>query len=190
MLNDYSMLQKYIKNFIKEWGNILQRIVRCSKLKISSDLVGIVKSSILLLLAMILFLKEIETIIAYSIVTFIILIFIHDIFNLSKNVDIEVDMYSLLNDYKKSEYKSDEKYEYKYIKLKGIVSNIKFDKKENILTIELKSNDTYKLKGVAFYITKKCFKYIENISEGKEVTIYGDFKREENQMYIGMRYLK
>lgn len=143
-----------------------------------------------LLLAMIFFLKEIQTIIVYAIVTFIMLIFIHDIFNLSKNVNIKVDMNSLLNDYSKSEYESDKKYEYKYIKLKGIVSNIKVNKKDNTLTIELNSNHAYKLESRAFCVTKECYKYIENISEGKEVTVYGVFKREENQMFIEMRYLK
>lgn len=131
-----------------------------------------------------------DIIIPYCIATFITLIFINDIFSLSKKVKIEIDVERLLDAYKKSEYWSDKKYECKYIKLKGIILHIQLDEKNSILTIKLKGNDTYKLEAVAYDITPKCIKYIENIYEGKGITIYGNFDREENKFLIDMRYFK
>lgn len=131
-----------------------------------------------------------DIIIPYCIATFIILIFINDIFSLSKNVKIEMDVNMLLDAYEKSEYWSDKKYECKYIKLKGIVSHIELDEKNSILRIKVKGNDTYKLEAVAYDITPKCIKYMENIYEGKDIIIYGNFDREENKFLIYMRYFK
>ena len=168
----------------------MKKIIRCSKLNLSLDSKEITKSSILLLLTMILFLKEVDTIVVYSIVTLVMLIFINDIFSLSKKVDIESDVSMLLEDYNESEYRSDRKYEYKYIKLNGIVSCIEFDEKENILKINLKGNDLYTFKATAYDVTKKCVKYLENIYIGQEIILYGYFKREGSQLLLDIRYLK
>jgi len=159
-------------------------------LNLSLDSKEITKSSILLLLTMTLFLKEVDTIVVYSIVTFVMLIFINDILGLSKKVDIEADVGMLLNDYNESEYRSDRKYEYKYIKLKGIVSQIEFDEKENILKINLKGNYLYTIKATAYDMTKKCIKCLEKIYIGKEIIIYGYFKREGSQLLLDIRYLE
>ena len=92
-------------------GNALQKIIRCSKLNISPDSKKIIYSSVLIFLAMIFFSSSImDNIIPYCIATFITLIFINDIFSLSKKVKIEVDVEKLLDAYKKSEYWSDKKY--------------------------------------------------------------------------------
>lgn len=68
-------------------------------------------SSLLILMPMIFFRSSIMNIIPYCIAMFIVLIFISDIFSLSKKVKIEMDVDKLLDAYKKSEYWSDKKYE-------------------------------------------------------------------------------
>lgn len=168
----------------------MQKIIRCSKLKISSGSKEMIYSSLLTLMPMIFFRSSIMNIIPYCIAMFIVLIFISDIFSLSKKVKIEMDVDKLLDAYKKTEYWSDKKYEGKYIKLKAIIWHIDFDEKNNTLRIKLKGNDTYKLEATAYDITPKCIEYVENMYEGKDITIYGNFDREENKFIIYMRYFK
>lgn len=169
----------------------MQKIIRCSKLKISPGSKEIIYSSLLMLMPMIFFRSNtMDIIILYCIATFITIIFISDIFSLSKKVKVEMDVDKLLNAYKRSEYWSDKKYEGKYIKLKGVISHIELDEKNNILRIKLKGNDTYKLEATAYDITPKCIEYIQNLYEGKYITIYGNFDREENKFIIYIRYFK
>jgi len=169
----------------------MDKIIRCSKFNISLNSKGPI---IILALAFLFKIfyepRDINSFIMYGMCILVILIFLNDFLGLKKKVNIEVDMNGLLNDYKENECRSDKKYEYKYIKLKGIVSHIEFDEKYSILRIKLISNELYTVEVVAFSLTKKCIKYIENISEGTEIDAYGYFKREENKLLLDMRYLK
>ncbi|MCC3864385.1 hypothetical protein K0040_08650 [Terrisporobacter petrolearius] len=125
----------------------MQKIIRCSKLKISSGSKEIIYSSLLMFISMIFFCNSImNVIIPYCIAMFIVFIVISDIFSLSKKVKIKMDVDKLL--------------------------------------------DAYKLDAVTYNIVPKCIEYIENMYEGKDITIYGNFHREENKFIIYIRYFK
>lgn len=119
----------------------------------------------------------------------VILIIIRDEFFRCKKADIEIEVDKLLKDYNENKDEADKKYNDKYIKLVGTVSHIEFGEMKNIF-ISLESNDIYSLYAASGTASKKCIRYVENILQGQEITIYGNFIRNRNNLCLYIVYLK
>lgn len=127
--------------------------------------------------------------IKYSSCVMVILIIIWDEFFRGKKADIEIEVDKLLKDYNKDKDEADKKYNGKYVRLVGRVSHIEFGEMKNIF-ISLESDDIYSIYGASGGASKKCIKYVENILRGQEITIYGNFIRNRNNLCLYIVYLK
>lgn len=105
-----------------------------------------------------------------------------------KKKDVSVTSEELLNEYNKNVYESDKKYNEKYIKLTGVVSKIEITNKKD-LYIFFKSNNKFIIIANSVSITNKCLDYIQSISKGDRITIYGDLFRTNNELRIFMWYI-
>lgn len=124
----------------------------------------------------------------YVIIIILILILVWcDKFNY-KREDISVTSYKLLNDYNNDLYKSDKKYNGKYVKLTGEVSKIEVTNEKN-LYILFKSKNDFVIIANSASITNKCLKHIENIYKDDNITICGDLFRENKELRIFMWYI-
>ncbi|MEG0408839.1 MAG: hypothetical protein RR623_08205 [Bacilli bacterium] len=124
----------------------------------------------------------------YIIIMVILLILVWDNRFNYKIEDISVTSEELLNDYNNNIYESDKKYNRKYVKLTGVVSELKIINKKNVYIL-LKSNSEFIIIANSASITNKCLKYIENISKGDNITIYGDLFRNNNELRLFMWYI-
>ena len=105
-----------------------------------------------------------------------------------KKKDVSVTSEKLLNEYNKNVYESDKKYNEKYIKLTGVVSKIEITNKKD-LYIFFESNNKFIIIANSVSITNKCLDYIQSISKGDRITIYGDLFRTNNEIRIFMWYI-